>query len=75
MSQENVETVRQALRAFDRSLEEVGAFWDPEIDWRAIEGAPDDIGVFQGRDAGRDLDAVDSCQNREANEYGYGRES
>jgi len=51
MSQENVETVRQALRAFDRGLEEVVDYWDPEIDWRAIEGAPDDVGVFSGRDA------------------------
>jgi ketosteroid isomerase-like protein len=24
--------------------------WDPDIDWRAIEGAPDDVGVMHGRD-------------------------
>jgi ketosteroid isomerase-like protein len=24
--------------------------WDPEIDWRAIEGAPDDSGLMRGRD-------------------------
>lgn len=24
--------------------------WDPEIEWRAIEGAPDDVGVMRGRD-------------------------
>jgi ketosteroid isomerase-like protein len=24
--------------------------WHPEIDWRAIEGAPDDSGVMRGRD-------------------------
>ena len=53
MSRENVETVRQALRAFDRGLDEVAPFWDPRIDWRAIEGAPDDIGVFRGHDAMR----------------------
>ena len=46
MSQENVEVVRRALRAFDRDLDRVAEFWDPDIDWRAIEGAPDDIGVF-----------------------------
>ncbi len=28
-------------------------FWHPEIDWRAIEGAPDDIGVFRGHAAMR----------------------
>jgi ketosteroid isomerase-like protein len=53
MSQQNVETVRLALRAFDRGLDEVVEYWDPEIDWRAIEGAPDDVGVFSGRDAMR----------------------
>jgi ketosteroid isomerase-like protein len=51
MSHENVEIVRQALRAFARGLDEVVEFWDPDIDWRAIEGAPDDVGVFSGRDA------------------------
>jgi ketosteroid isomerase-like protein len=51
MSRDNVESVRQALRAFDRGLEEAVAFWDPEIDWRAIEGAPDDVGVIRGRDS------------------------
>ena len=49
MSQENVEVVRQALRAMDQGLDRVAEFWDPDIDWRAIEGAPDDIGVFKGR--------------------------
>lgn len=24
--------------------------WHPDIDWRAIEGAPDDVGVMHGRD-------------------------
>ena len=28
-------------------------FWDPEIDWRAIEGAPDDVGEMRGREAVR----------------------
>jgi ketosteroid isomerase-like protein len=37
MSQENMEIVRQALRAFDRDLDRVAEFWDPDIDWRAIE--------------------------------------
>ncbi len=53
MSEENVEVVRSALASFDRSLNGVAEFWDPEIDWRAIEGAPDDIGVFKGHEAMR----------------------
>lgn len=53
MSAENVEVVRRALAAMDRSLDGVAEFWAPDIDWRAIEGALDDIGVFKGHDAMR----------------------
>jgi ketosteroid isomerase-like protein len=53
MSQENVEIVRQVLEAFGSDLDRVAKFLDPEIDWRAIEGAPDDIGVFKGHEAMR----------------------
>jgi ketosteroid isomerase-like protein len=53
MSEENVEIVRQALAAIDPDLDRAAAFWDAEIDWRAIEGAPDDVGVFTGHDAMR----------------------
>ena len=45
--------MRSALASFDRSLDRVAEFWDPEIDWRAIEGAPDDIGVFKCHEAMR----------------------
>jgi SnoaL-like domain len=40
MSEENVEAARKALEAFDPDLDRLAEFWDPEIDWRAIEGAP-----------------------------------
>jgi ketosteroid isomerase-like protein len=53
MSQENVEIVRRSLAAFEPSLDRVAEFWDPQIDWRAIAGAPDDIGVFSGHTAMR----------------------
>jgi ketosteroid isomerase-like protein len=53
MTEENAEIVRRALAAFDSGLDAAAEFWDPEIDWRAIEGAPDDIGVFTGHDAMR----------------------
>jgi ketosteroid isomerase-like protein len=55
MSEGNLELVRQqfASEAVDeaevqRLYEE---FWHPDIDYRAIEGAPDDVGVMRGRDA------------------------
>jgi ketosteroid isomerase-like protein len=36
------------------TLDEAAEYWHPDIDWRAIEGAPDDIGVFHGPQAMRD---------------------
>ena len=53
MSQENMKIVRKALEDSDSSLDRVAHLWDPEIDWRAIEGAPDDIGIFTGHEAMR----------------------
>jgi ketosteroid isomerase-like protein len=54
MSQENVEVVRNSLRAFaDGGLAALAEFWDADIDWRAIEGAPDDVGEMHGREAVR----------------------
>src|SRR4051812_24402164 len=37
----------------DSGLEDAAKFWHPEIEWRAIEGAADDVGVIRGRDAMR----------------------
>src|SRR5512132_4601183 len=49
MSQENVEAVRQMLQAFaDGGLDAMGEFADPDIDWRAAEGAIDDVGEMHG---------------------------
>ena len=54
MSQENVQIVRQSWQAFtDDGLDAMTEFWDDDINWRAIEGAPDDVGEMQGRDAAR----------------------
>jgi ketosteroid isomerase-like protein len=54
MSQENVEIVRKMYEGFARSGPDgMFEFMDPEVDHRAIEGAPDDIGVFGGYDAMR----------------------
>ncbi|HEV7584842.1 MAG TPA: nuclear transport factor 2 family protein [Solirubrobacteraceae bacterium] len=54
MSQENVEIVRDSWRAFaDRGLDGLAEFWDEAINWRAIEGAVDDVGEMQGAEAMR----------------------
>ena len=54
MPQENVEIVRGSLKAFaDGGLEAMAEFWDPDINWRAIEGAPDDVGEMDGAAAVR----------------------
>jgi ketosteroid isomerase-like protein len=57
MSQENVEIVRRLLKAFaDGGLDALDAmaeFWDPHINWRAAEGAIDDVGEMHGWEAVR----------------------
>jgi ketosteroid isomerase-like protein len=54
MSRENVDVVRKSWQAFaDRGLDGIVEYWHPEIDWRAIEGAPDDVGEMKGREAAR----------------------
>jgi hypothetical protein len=54
MSQENVEIVRKQLQVFaDGGLDAMAEFWDSDINWRAIEGAPDDVGEMLGPEAVR----------------------
>ena len=49
MSQENVEVVRRMLQAFaDGGPDAMAEFWDRDIDWRAAEGAIDDVGEMHG---------------------------
>jgi ketosteroid isomerase-like protein len=49
MSQPNVEIVRAFLAAFsDRGLDAFAEFVDPDINWRAVEGAVDDVGEIEG---------------------------
>ena len=52
MSQENIKTVRDGFAAFNRG--DLDAFLDgatDDIDYRAVEGALDDRGPIQGKDA------------------------
>jgi len=52
VSQENVEIVRRAVEAFNkRTLGTWLAFFDPEINHRAVEGAVDDVGEIHGTEA------------------------
>jgi len=54
VSQENVEVVRRMLQAFaDGGLDAMAEFSDPDINWRAAEGAIDDVGEMHGRVAVR----------------------
>ena len=52
MSEENVEIVRASAAAFNRGdLDAWLEYWTDDIDYRAVEGAPDEHGPIQGRDA------------------------
>jgi ketosteroid isomerase-like protein len=52
MSQENVELVRDAAVAFSRGdLDTWSEYIADDIDYRAVEGAPDDHGPIHGKDA------------------------
>jgi ketosteroid isomerase-like protein len=54
VSPENVEVVGDYLRAFaDGGIDAMVEFMDRDVDWRAIEGAPDDVGEMHGREAMR----------------------
>jgi ketosteroid isomerase-like protein len=54
MSQENVEIVRAAAAAYNRSdLDALAEYWTEDIDHRAAEGALDDPGPIHGKDAVR----------------------
>jgi ketosteroid isomerase-like protein len=52
MSHENAEVVRRQFEAFDRGgVDAAAEFWHPDINWRAAEGAADDVGVMRGTEA------------------------
>ena len=52
MSSESVEVVHRQFAAFaDGGLDAAADFWHPDIEWRAVEGAADDVGPIRGRAA------------------------
>jgi ketosteroid isomerase-like protein len=51
MADENVRIVSDSLQALaDGGLDAMAEYWAEEIQWRAIEGAPDDVGEMHGRE-------------------------
>jgi ketosteroid isomerase-like protein len=45
----NAQVIADCLEAYaERGLDGMAEYWDDEINWRAIEGAPDDVGEMQG---------------------------
>jgi len=54
MRQRNSDVLREQFRAFEAGgLAAAAEFWHPDIEWRAVEGAADDVGVMKGADAVR----------------------
>jgi ketosteroid isomerase-like protein len=54
MESRNVEIVRRQFEALERGgVDAAAEFWHPDIEWRAVEGAVDDVGVITGREAMR----------------------
>jgi ketosteroid isomerase-like protein len=52
MQPDSAEVVRRQFAALaDEGLDAVEAFWHPDIEWRAVEGAADDVGPMHGRAA------------------------
>jgi ketosteroid isomerase-like protein len=45
----NADVVRRQFEALaEGGVDAASKFWDPEIEWRAVEGAADDVGMMRG---------------------------
>jgi ketosteroid isomerase-like protein len=54
VSEANVEIVRAAFAALAHGgVDAAAEFFHPEVNWRAMEGAPDDVGEMDGIEAAR----------------------
>ena len=52
MSSGSADVIRNYFQTFGSGgVDAASEFWHPEIEWRAVDGAADDIGVMRGRDA------------------------
>jgi ketosteroid isomerase-like protein len=54
MSQRNAHVLRAQFEALEAGrLDAAAEFWHPDIEWRAVEGAADDVGTIRGVEAVR----------------------
>ena len=54
MSHDSADVVRRQFEAFGSGgIDAATGFWHPDIEWRAVEGAADDVGVMRGEAAVR----------------------
>ena len=52
MAPRSADVVRSYFRTFESGgVDAAAEFWHPEIEWRAVDGAADDVGVIRGREA------------------------
>ncbi|MFL5885152.1 MAG: nuclear transport factor 2 family protein [Thermoleophilaceae bacterium] len=51
MGSGNGDLIRTYFEAFGGGVDDVARYWHPDIDWRAMAGAPDDVGVIRGHEA------------------------
>jgi ketosteroid isomerase-like protein len=52
MASGSSDVVRNQFAAFESGGVDAAAdFWHPDIEWRAVEGAADDVGLIRGADA------------------------
>jgi ketosteroid isomerase-like protein len=52
MSASSSDVVRRYFLTFESGgVDAAAEFWDPEIEWRAMEGAADDVGLIRGHEA------------------------
>lgn len=49
---QNADVVGRQFAACEQGgVDAMAEFWHPDIEWRAVEGAADDVGPIRGRDA------------------------
>jgi ketosteroid isomerase-like protein len=52
MSVASSDVVRSYFRTFESGgVDAAAQYWHPDIEWRAVESAADDVGVIRGHDA------------------------
>jgi ketosteroid isomerase-like protein len=48
----SADVIRRYFETFaSGGVDAAAEFWHPDIEWRAVDGAADDVGVIRGRDA------------------------